>query len=104
MLGDALMAMAGVLPDWNYYMFFWRVLILPEWEPSYDTTYDYGAPLKENGGVGEKYAAVKGIGEVVDKFGGLLVRSRPVRFDVQGADNLTIGIRRAADGTCLSFC
>lgn len=25
------------------------------------TTYDYGAPLKENGGVGEKYAAVKGL-------------------------------------------
>lgn len=67
------------------------------------TTYDYGAPLKENGGVGEKYAAVKGIGEVVDKFGGLLVRSRPVRFDVQGADNLTIGIRRAADGTLFVF-
>ena len=71
--------------------------------PSYDYYLDYGAPLKENGGVGEKYAAVKGIGEVVDKFGGLLVRSRPVRFDVQGADNLTIGIRRAADGTLFVF-
>ena len=35
--------------------------------------------------------------------GDWLVRSRSVRFDVQGADNLTIGIRRAADGTLFVF-
>lgn len=97
------MAMAGGSTGLNYYMFFGGTHFAGWGARRMTTTYDYGAPLKENGGVGEKYAAVKGIGEVVDKFGGLLVRSRPVRFDVQGADNLTIGIRRAADGTLFVF-
>ena len=101
--GMALMAMAGGSTGLNYYMFFGGTHFAGWGARRMTTTYDYGAPLKENGGVGEKYAAVKGIGEVVDKFGGLLVRSRPVRFDVQGADNLTIGIRRAADGTLFVF-
>ncbi len=101
--GMALMAMAGGSTGLNYYMFFGGTHFAGWGARRMTTTYDYGAPLKENGGVGEKYAAVKGIGEVVDKFGGLLVRSRSVRFDVQGADNLTIGIRRAADGTLFVF-
>ena len=96
--GMALMAMAGGSTGLNYYMFFGGTHFAGWGARRMTTTYDYGAPLKENGGVGEKYAAVKGIGEVVDKFGGLLVRSRPVRVD-----NLTIGIRRAADGTLFVF-
>lgn len=68
------------------------------------TTYDYGAPLKESGGVGEKYAAVKGIGEIIEKFGNKLVRSQPISFRADNApESITIGVRESTDGTRFLF-
>ncbi len=101
--GMALMAMAGGSTGLNYYMFFGGTHFDGWGARRMTTTYDYGAPLKETGGVGEKYAAVKGIGEVVGKFGSRLVRSKSVPFEMKGNDNLTMGVRRATDGTLFIF-
>lgn len=102
--GMALMGMAGGATGLNYYMFFGGTHFAGWGARRMTTTYDYGAPLKENGGVGEKYAAVKGIGEVVRTFGSLLVRSRAVPFQLKSeVGNLTVGVRRATDGTKFIF-
>lgn len=60
--------------------------------------------MKESGGVGEKYAAVKGIGEFVGKYGKQLVRSKAVEFKtVVNPEKLTVAVRRATDGTWFLF-
>lgn len=102
--GMALMGMAGGATGLNYYMFFGGTHFAGWGARRMTTTYDYGAPLKESGGVGEKYAAVKGIGEIVDKFGKQLARSKAIDCIVNtGAEDLTIGVRQATDGTRFCF-
>lgn len=76
------MVMVGGFIGLNYYMFFGGIYFVGWGVCCMIIIYDYGVLLKENGGVGEKYVVVKGIGEVVDKFGGLFVRSWFVWFDV----------------------
>lgn len=102
--GMALMGMAGGATGLNYYMFFGGTHFAGWGARRMTTTYDYGAPLKESGGVGEKYAAVKGIGEIVDKFGDKLVRSQPVPFtSAQTPESITLALREATDGTRFLF-
>lgn len=102
--GMALMGIAGGATGLNYYMFFGGTHFDGWGARRMTTTYDYGAPLKESGGVGEKYAAVKGVGEVVQKFGDWLVRSQPIPFQLNGElTELTIGVRKATDGTKFIF-
>lgn len=102
--GMALMNMAGGGTGLNYYMFFGGTHFAGWGARRMTTSYDYGAPLKESGGVGEKYAAVKGIGEIVEKFGKQLARSTSVDFQTPAnTENLTIGIREAKDGTKFLF-
>lgn len=100
--GMALMAMAGGATGLNYYMFFGGTNIAGWGARRMTTTYDYGAPLKENGAVGEKYYAVKGIGEIIKKFGSKLVRSVPMAIE-SNDENLLIGGRKASDGTSFVF-
>ncbi|MEG2514440.1 MAG: beta-galactosidase, partial [Bacteroidaceae bacterium] len=102
--GMALMGMAGGGTGLNYYMFFGGTHFAGWGARRMTTTYDYGAPLKENGGVGEKYAAVRGIGEIVAKFGKQLARSHAINFTTPvNPDVLTVGIREAKDGTRFFF-
>lgn len=102
--GMALMGMAGGGTGLNYYMFFGGTHFGGWGARRMTTTYDYGAPLKESGGVGEKYAAVKGIGEIVSLFGKQLARSKAVGFETStDPEQLTIGVRESADGTCFLF-
>jgi hypothetical protein len=102
--GIALMNLAGGATGLNYYMFFGGTHFAGWGARRMTTSYDYGAPLKENGGVGEKYAAVKGIGEIVDKFGKQLVRSKSVCFQLSAPEEqLEIGVRKATDGTLFVF-
>lgn len=102
--GMALMAMAGGSTGLNYYMFFGGTHFAGWGARRMTTTYDYGAPLKESGGVGEKYAAVKGVGEFVTDFGDQLARSEAVDFEsLSDTKQLTIGIRKAFDGTIFLF-
>ena len=103
--GMALMGMAGGATGLNYYMFFGGTHFAGWGARRMTTSYDYGAPLKESGGVGEKYAAVKGIGEVIARFGTKIAKSEAVGFEALQAvtDKLTIGVRKATDGTMFLF-
>ena len=102
--GMALMAMAGGATGLNYYMFFGGTHFAGWGARRMTTTYDYGAPLKENGGVGEKYAAVKGIGELVGRFGKQIAESEAVTFKTDiTPEQLTVGVRQASDGTRFLF-
>ena len=102
--GMALMGMAGGATGLNYYMFFGGTHFAGWGARRMTTSYDYGAPLKESGGVGEKYAAVKGIGDVVNRFGAQLAQSEPVVFETKtDKEQLTIGLRKASDGTLFVF-
>lgn len=102
--GMALMAMAGGGTGLNYYMFFGGTHYAGWGARRMTTSYDYGAALKESGGVGEKYEAVKGVGEFVGKYGKLLARSKAVEFQTDAdSELLTIGLRRATDGTSFLF-
>ena len=102
--GMALMAMAGGASGLNYYMFFGGTHFAGWGARRMTTSYDYGAPLKESGGVGEKYAAVKGIGEIIAKFGEQLTTSKVVDFKTEVDEAmLTIGLRKAVDGTLFAF-
>lgn len=102
--GMALMGIAGGGTGLNYYMFFGGTHFAGWGARRMTTSYDYGAALKESGGVGEKYAAVKGIGEFVEKYGKQLARSKAVDFTTAtDPEKLTVGFRRATDGTCFLF-
>lgn len=102
--GMALMAMAGGATGLNYYMFFGGTHFAGWGARRMTTTYDYGAALKENGGVGEKYFAVKAVGRFVAKYGTALAQSAPVAFTANvPEERLTVGVRQAKDGTLFFF-
>lgn len=83
----------------NYYMLFggtnpddWTARDLP-------TTYDYNAPIRECGGVGDRYQRVWAIGHMLQEHGGDLVRSRMVNCDVTTSQkDVAVVERRAPDG------
>jgi hypothetical protein len=102
--GMALMAMAGGATGLNFYMYFGGTHFDGWGARRMTTTYDYGAPLKENGGVGEKYQATKEIGAFIQKFGKKLTRSLSVSCELKNNHpDLTIGCRKAPDGTLFVF-
>lgn len=102
--GMALMAMAGGSTGLNYYMFFGGTHFAGWGARRMTTSYDYGAALKENGGVGEKYLATKAIGEFLNIHGSRLSRAQAIEFTTESASaDLEFGMRRAADGTQFVF-
>jgi Glycosyl hydrolases family 35/Beta-galactosidase, domain 2/Beta-galactosidase second all-beta domain len=59
----------------NYYMGFGGTNF--DWAAEkLTTTYDYAAPVREPGGLWEKYYEARGVGEFLKMFGGLLARAR----------------------------
>ena len=69
------------------------------------STYDYFAPIREPGGVGDKYLAVKAIGLMLQQYGASLARSRAIPCEA-GTTNtdVAIAIRRGAQGDTFVFC
>lgn len=68
-------------------------------------TYDYNAPIREAGGVTEKYAAVKAIGTFLTEYGSTLARSEPVDAKVSTPGvNVEIQVRRDPTGRLYVFC
>lgn len=68
------------------------------------TTYDYNAPIRENGGVGERYWRVWALGQMIREHGARLVRSTLVPIDSKASDpDVDIAERRAADGSRYFF-
>ncbi|MGH9431286.1 MAG: beta-galactosidase [Terriglobia bacterium] len=58
------------------------------------TTYDYAAPIREPGGLWEKYYAARNIGAFLDKFGGLLARAEPISGPIHSSNpNVSVTAR-----------
>ncbi|HXC35409.1 MAG TPA: beta-galactosidase [Candidatus Acidoferrales bacterium] len=63
------------------------------------SSYDYNAPIRESGGVGDRYQAVRAIGQMLQKYGSDLARSRAVPCKVTTSQNdVKIVERRAVNG------
>lgn len=102
--GMALMAMAGGSTGLNYYMFFGGTHFAGWGARRMTTTYDYGAALKENGGVGEKYQAVKELGDFVNSYNKQLARTTAIAFKTDKEyKDLVLGLRQSEDGTQFLF-
>lgn len=82
--------------SFNYYMgyggtnFDWAAKTLT-------TTYDYAAPIREPGGLWEKYYAARGIGEFLKMFGTLLTRAEPSKQSCQ-CTNSDVSISERTSG------
>jgi hypothetical protein len=68
------------------------------------TSYDYNAPIREWGGVGDRYQRVWAIGHMLQEHGVKLARAEAVECDVTGPQkDVTVAMRRAADGSRYFF-
>jgi len=68
------------------------------------TTYDYNAPIRENGGVGERYQRVWALGHMIREHGARLVRSQAVAIEAKTANgDVSVAERRASDGSRYFF-
>jgi hypothetical protein len=69
------------------------------------TTYDYDAPVRECGGVTERYLAVKALGNFITEHGPRLARSTPETFEItlKPEADVVVSLRRAADGSRYLF-
>ena len=67
----------------NYYMFYGGSNFGVCAAKSMTQTYDYNAPLREWGGEGDRYFAVKAIGQMLKEHGDQLIHSDPVDADTR---------------------
>ncbi|MGC9198239.1 MAG: beta-galactosidase [Acidobacteriaceae bacterium] len=67
------------------------------------TTYDYAAPLREPGGLWEKYYAARLIGASIDQFGAMLARSREAPCGAVFDDPRISAVLRVHDGSGFLF-
>jgi hypothetical protein len=103
--GLTLLCLENGVTVMNYYMLFGGTNFGTWNSRNITTTYDYNAPIRECGGVGEKYAAVKGLGLMLRECGPGLARSTRLqtRVDSLPAD-VHMGIRRGENGALYLFC
>src|SRR5581483_4388347 len=88
----------------NYYMLFGGTNFDDWGGRNITTTYDYAAPIREHGGVGERYQRVWSLGQMIRDHGAKLVRSRQVESEAKTTDtDVTIAERRAVDGSRYFF-
>jgi len=88
----------------NYYMLFGGTNFGDTGAHYLATSYDYSAPIRECGGVGEKYLRVKAIGQMLKEHGEKLARSEAVPCQTNtGAKDVTAVERRATDGSRYIF-
>jgi hypothetical protein len=86
----------------NYYMgyggtnFDWAAKTLT-------TTYDYAAPIREPGGLWEKYYAARGIGEFIRMFGPLLTRAVPSKTACECTNSDVSVSERTNGGSAVLF-
>jgi len=67
------------------------------------TTYDFAAPIREGGGLWEKYYVVHGVGACLKLFGSLLTRSRMVADGARSTHPDVTLVCRQAHGSALLF-
>jgi hypothetical protein len=98
-----LMAMMNDATILNYYMFFGGTNFGLWAGRNITATYDYNAPLREAGGVGERYLAVKAIGQILAEHGEAIAGSVTIDAKITGIDKeipegVAIRVREAKDG------
>jgi hypothetical protein len=100
-----LMAWAGGATITSYYMLYggfnpdgWGARGLA-------TSYDYNAPIHENGGVGDRYYAVKALGTMLKKYGTELARADRIPSSVVCSNSeISFYVRQNPDGHTFVFC
>lgn len=88
----------------NYYMFYGGSNFGYSAARTVTQSYDYNAPLREWGGVGDRYDAVKAIGQMLKEHGQQLIHSDPVELTIAGEHpDVNIFLRRSEDGSQFYF-
>jgi len=88
----------------NYYMGFGGTNFGDWAASSITTTYDYDAPVRENGGMTERYFAVKALGDFIAEHGAQLSRTTLEKAQSKTDDRAVIvTVRRATDGSRFVF-
>jgi hypothetical protein len=88
----------------NYYMFYGGSNFGYSAARTVTQSYDYNAPLREWGGMGERYFAVKAIGQMLKDHGQQLIDSDPVEFSIEGDHpDVSIFLRQSKDGARFYF-
>jgi hypothetical protein len=88
----------------NYYMFYGGSNFGYSAARTVTQSYDYNAPLREWGGKGERYFAVKSIGQMIKDHGQQLIDSDPVEFSIEGDHpDVSIFLRESKDGAQFYF-
>jgi hypothetical protein len=83
----------------NYYMLFGGTNPDDRASRPVTTSYDYNAPIREWGGVGDRYQRTWAVGHMLQEHGARLARSTVVDCDVTNSGNdVTVVERRAQDG------
>lgn len=100
----ALMAMLGGATGLNTYMFAGGTNFSGWGARGQTTTYDYNAPIHENGLLSAKYQVAKSIGAFIDRYGQALLHAKGGACKVEGGPaSLYGGVRVATDGTRFVF-
>lgn len=88
----------------NYYMLFGGSHFGSEAGRDKPATYDYNAPIRETGAVGDRYARVKGIGAMLAQWGDGLVVADPVAIASSDAKKgVSFTVKRNAAGETFVF-
>jgi hypothetical protein len=101
---EALTAIERGCTSINYYMFYGGSNFGYVAARTITQTYDYNAPLREWGGEGDRYFAVKAIGQMLKEHGDQLIHSNPVELTIEGDHkDVSIYLRRSDDGSRFFF-
>ena len=88
----------------NYYMFFGGSNFGYSAASTVTQSYDYNAPLREWGGMGDRYYAVKAIGQMLKDHGQQLIHSHPIELTIEGDHpDVSIYVRQSDDGSQFFF-
>lgn len=88
----------------NYYMLFGGTNFGDRTPPNITTSYDYFAPIREDGGLGEKYRAVAAIGAMLKEYGARFARSTPVEINATTYDPaVKVALRFDSTGARIIF-
>jgi hypothetical protein len=88
----------------SYYMLFGGTNLGDRTPPNITTSYDYFAPIREDGSVGPKYREVSAIGKFLEEYGAKIARSEPDGEDTKSdRPEVEVVVRKAQDGTRFVF-
>ncbi|MDR3457540.1 MAG: beta-galactosidase [Verrucomicrobiae bacterium] len=83
----------------NYYMLFGGTNPDDRAARDLTTTYDYNAPIREWGGIGDRYQRVWALGRMLQEHGARLARSEAVKCDANVPQtDVMVAMRRTVDG------